>query len=131
MKNNERQLLEEATGRLDEITTEVNESELAEKLGSAVSDLKTAVSSLDFSSGRGIAEEEADTALDNLHDCIVEYDDEWETVPELREEVSEEIIPDIERAVEELSQADYEDYRNNLDEQFGGLDISENPDDPL
>lgn len=131
MEDNERQLLEDATTRLNEITTEVDGEELSEELTSIVSDLKTAVSSLDFSSGRDIAEEEADMALDNLHDCIVEYSESWENNPEQREEVSDRVIPDIERAVEELSQTDYEDYRQDLDEQFGGLDLEEDPDDPF
>lgn len=131
MENNERQLLEEATGRLDEVTTEVSQEDLVEELESVISDLKTAVSSLEFNSGRSLAEEEADMAVDSLHDCIVDHADEWEEFPEIREEINDEIIPDVERAVEELSQADYEDYRNDLDEQFGGLDISEDPDDPF
>lgn len=133
MDVNERQLLEDATSRLNEVASEVDgeDEELAEELELVVSDMKTAVNSLDFSSGRSVAEEEAETAVESLHDCIVEYSESWEDYPDLREEIDEEIIPDIERAVEELSQTDYEDYRQDLDDQFGGLDIDEDPDDRL
>jgi hypothetical protein len=129
MENDERQLLEDATKRLDEITTDVDEEELSEELGSIVSDLKTSVKSLEFSSGRSIAEEEADMAADKLHDCIIDYSEIWEKNISKMDELEEEIIPDIERAVEELGQTNYEDYRNELDDQFGGVDISEDPDD--